>query len=509
MDYTRTCFCGDDEIEITANSSVLIRLATENELSSYKKKHWIFPNLDFQKNLWEEMCSVINSISDFWTSDPNTYIWYKFVPKECDVKEDTTEYDDFGFEKTKSNEYTASLSYCSVKLSNNTIEIDSEYTYRIEYKEGNEEKYTEKSTHNTTTIPYPNGFHDMLMALYSYIKKKKEPQKRLFTDKLKQPKLTKSSLKIDAFFRTNEKDIKLFKKYYLSLKKICDSKEYRDYCANKHYFLIVNGKIYFDYDCGFDIIAKEEEIKFLINDIKKQINEEKILVFSKIEEARREEEKKQQEEYEKCRILQDTIHKKKNNSKDPGEVEVDYAIKWFLAEYEFTIVPIKKDCESKYRFDCILLSKPDFIDEPQEYDHILVSDAGVIIIETKHWTGRVEIRRDGKWIRESTNDDGKYSVFGEKNPIAQLKRHEILMKKILPGVPVYSMLCFSNKHVILDGIENCTEYSIIYVDQLGETISRILSNSKSRISVDQVVQEIENHKINIETSEHEFSIHED
>ena len=264
MDYTRTCFCGDDEIEITANSSVLIRLATENELSSYKKKHWIFPNLDFQKNLWEEMCSVINSISDFWTSDPNTYIWYKFVPKECDVKEDTTEYDNFGFEKTKSNEYTASLSYCSVKLSNNTIEIDSEYTYRIEYKEGNEEKYTDKRTHNTTTIPYPNGFHDMLMALYSYIKKKKEPKKRLFSDKLKQPKLTKSSLKIDNFFRTNEKDIKLFKKYYLSLKKICDSKEYRDYCANKHYFLIVNGKFYFDYDCGFDIIAKEEEINFLV-----------------------------------------------------------------------------------------------------------------------------------------------------------------------------------------------------------------------------------------------------
>ena len=63
------------------------------------------------------------------------------------------------------------------------------------------------------------------------------------------------------------------------------------------------------------------------------------------------------------------------------------------------------------------------------------------------------------------------------------------------------MICFSNKSIILDGRDNCNDYPIVYVDQLGEVITGILSNSQTQISIEQTVQEIEKHKINIEKIE--------
>lgn len=63
------------------------------------------------------------------------------------------------------------------------------------------------------------------------------------------------------------------------------------------------------------------------------------------------------------------------------------------------------------------------------------------------------------------------------------------------------MICFSNRSIILDGRENCNDYPIVYVDQLGEAITSILSTPKTQISIEQTVQEIERHKINIEEIE--------
>lgn len=142
-----------------------------------------------------------------------------------------------------------------------------------------------------------------------------------------------------------------------------------------------------------------------------------------------------------------------------------------------------------------MLKKADFIDEPQEYDHILVCDAGVILIETKHWKGRVEIRPDGKWVRDKNNDG---HIVGEKSPVTQMKRHETLIQKILPNVPVYSLLCFSNADLIIDGAENCRDFQAIYVDQLNEVLSNILSKAEPHEgSIDYIVSEIEKHMVNL------------
>lgn len=232
---------------------------------------------------------------------------------------------------------------------------------------------------------------------------------------------------------------------------------------NKHYgnsFLLVQTgeerEIFFEGECGFDIaIAKRD-----------------------LEEA----------------ILSLRTEQQKNDcSTNSGERAVEYALKWFSAGCSNRIVAIKNNCSSNYRGNCIMLSKPEFIDEPQEYDHILVGAFGVAIIETKHWKGRIKITTDGKWLRYS---DDSTAPEGVTNPKAQMQRHELLLQNILPNIPIYNILCFSNETAVIEGVSNFTEYCLIRLDQLGETLAKLLEvNTYSDAEIDEIIQQIEKHKV--------------
>ena len=183
------------------------------------------------------------------------------------------------------------------------------------------------------------------------------------------------------------------------------------------------------------------------------------------------------------------------NSNDPGERQVEYALKWFMAAHEDEVIAVDKNCESKYRYNCILLCKPDFIDEPQEYDHILVTPSGIIIIETKHWQGAVKINSAGKWMRRKNEIE---QFVGIESPKFQMRRHQLLINKILPNIPVYSILCFSNGKIILEGTEFFTDYPLTTVENLEETLSEIQNNNKFSIEdMKQIVNAIDNHKVNL------------
>lgn len=213
--------------------------------------------------------------------------------------------------------------------------------------------------------------------------------------------------------------------------------------------LTINGIPFFDGLCGFSIYDKERELQAIVDKLKNSIN--------------------------------------------VGENDVEYAIKWFLAAYKGYAVSIKGDCESKHRINCIQLYKPGFIDEPQEIDHIIVCPAGVVIIETKHWKGNIEIRADGKWIRKVEDED---NTIGVNSPKFQMRRHEALMQNILPGIQVHSLLCFSNASNIINGRENFTDYSIITIDQLEETLTSLCAKgSYTKEDIDQIVTTIEAHKL--------------
>ena len=214
-------------------------------------------------------------------------------------------------------------------------------------------------------------------------------------------------------------------------------------------------KYYLEDYCGFDIFQKEREFKsYLIQ------KEEEI--------------------------------KKREASNNPGEKEVEYAIKWSMQAIESYIVSIKNDCESKYRYNCIVLHKPEIIDELQEYDHILVCSAGIVLIETKHWKERVIIRPDGKWVRSYENRPDE----GIESPRFQMRRHEILMQKICPGVSVHSVLCFSHPSSVIDGRENFKDYPIIATDQLEETLSALCAEGDySKEEIDKIADTINKHKV--------------
>lgn len=200
--------------------------------------------------------------------------------------------------------------------------------------------------------------------------------------------------------------------------------------------------------------------------------------------------KKALEEYDKEKEIE-----KQNNSNNQGEKNVEYAIKWFIASNKGKgVFSIANNCESRYRYNCILLQNSEYIDEAQEYDHILVTPAGVVLIETKDWRGTIDITLDGKWIRHK-EDAG--DTFGVASPIMQIRRHKQLMNSILPTVPVYSILCFSNSSAIINGKENITECMVINIDQLEMELNQICTNSNySDEQINEIVAKIEACKIN-------------
>lgn len=67
---------------------------------------------------------------------------------------------------------------------------------------------------------------------------------------------------------------------------------------------------------------------------------------------------------------------------EAGEREVNYKLKWWLAEHS-AYRSIAADCVSKYSGGCIRIAAWGYMKEPQEIDHLLVGPAGVIHIETK------------------------------------------------------------------------------------------------------------------------------
>lgn len=132
-----------------------------------------------------------------------------------------------------------------------------------------------------------------------------------------------------------------------------------------------------------------------------------------------------------------------------GEQEVDYVIEW-LAAKGFHSVP-KKHCV-KYDDETIFLWNPEHIDEPQEYDHIVIGRKGVFLIETKNYRGKLIINPGGNWIREV---DGVEE--GIISPVQQIGQHKQLLQSILPeGIPIFPVICIAHPKAIIEGAKNCT-----------------------------------------------------
>lgn len=164
-----------------------------------------------------------------------------------------------------------------------------------------------------------------------------------------------------------------------------------------------------------------------------------------------------------------------------GEEEVEYALKWLDKSYE-----VLKGKEGKIRIE-----NPEFIDEAQECDHIVVGPVGVVLIETKAYSGRINIDKAGNWTRYK-NDEW----IGTVNPVQQVRRHEKLIRSFVPNnIPINSYICLANSSVIIEGSENSI-IPIVKSDLLVEHIENLEVKKKlTKKEMDECIELIGKHMV--------------
>lgn len=173
---------------------------------------------------------------------------------------------------------------------------------------------------------------------------------------------------------------------------------------------------------------------------------------------------------------------------DEGERRVNEALKWLDSEY----VVIAQRSKDRYGNPCILI-RGEGQPSPQEFDHIVVSTKGVFLIETKNYSGKLVIDKEGNWQREIDE-----TLKGEKNPLMQIRRHEKVVKSFLTSeMPVYSILCIANDSAIIEGTAN-TELPVIKYDLLIERIEKFEGRTVPQDLVDNTVDLIYKHMIDAE-----------
>lgn len=186
------------------------------------------------------------------------------------------------------------------------------------------------------------------------------------------------------------------------------------------------------------------------------------------------------EEAKEKQRARDYLGNKKNGL--IGENEVNYALKWLDKGYTKIA---RKDPEKP-----ISLYNPNFIDEAQEYDHIIVGKQGVFNIETKNYSGKLIVDANGNWIR--IKKDGTQE--GERNPIQQLRRHEKLLRSIIGSdVPIINIICMAHPKMIIEGVENCS-IPLVKSDLLVEFIETYKSDvSLSDDEISECIKKIESY----------------
>lgn len=170
------------------------------------------------------------------------------------------------------------------------------------------------------------------------------------------------------------------------------------------------------------------------------------------------------------------IYSQAKESGDKGEKKVDYALKWLDTSY----VKIEKRSKDKAGNPCILISNPTFIDEKQEYDHLIVSSKGVFSIETKNFAGKLVVDKSDNWIRKK--DGGEE---GMKNPLQQVRQHEKLLASFLPReCHIISILCIANDKAVIEGEEHCpipivkSDLLVEFIENWKETGSELSDDQK-------------------------------
>lgn len=188
---------------------------------------------------------------------------------------------------------------------------------------------------------------------------------------------------------------------------------------------------------------------------------------------------------EKITLLQQT--QAINNAGAEGEKRTAYALKWLAA---VGYREIAKDCSNKFGSNRLILQNTAFVDESQEYDHIIIGRNGIFCIETKNYSGELRIEPSGDWVH--VNDDEE---TGMRNPVFQCDRHHALLQSILGNqVPIVDVICIANDQAIIRGRENCP-IAVIKYDQLSRYIQNYATPAAlTDQEIESIISKINQHK---------------
>lgn len=171
---------------------------------------------------------------------------------------------------------------------------------------------------------------------------------------------------------------------------------------------------------------------------------------------------------------------------EAGEKEVNYKLKWWLAEHS-AYRSVAADCVSKYSGGCIRIAAWDYMKEPQEIDHLLVGPAGVIHIETKNYVGTIRVDDTNYWDRDMRNA-GHFTTT--ESPAFQVKRHAALLSKIVgEDVPVCGIICLANPNVKLQDADN-SEIPVVKLGELPELLDALDKSTTSPLTAQKVTEVI-------------------
>ena len=434
MVLTKKCSFGDRMLDIDVNTKVRLCLATVEDVNRYENDRWENPVLpEFNDGFWKELCRWVNASS----------------------KKDLRESIFSVFSSLKNIDFPKSnlVPLFSLSMVEQTVESGNRWVQQmciqIAFALGIHGKFV--------TLQDGCDYALLLDVVSRYVDEnnvyRTEMVDFLGLTLFRDSNPSYGVKRLASLLEQHKDYVNSYKKYAVAYRKKTEDPLYQKYKAldikKGIRVLYINDIPFLETICGFDVGEKYNEAQAIVRKLK--------------------------------------------NTNNCGENKVDYAIKWCKAEMRDSLVVIEPNCESKYRYDCILLHKPDYIEDAQEYDHILVTTAGILLIETKNWDGKILIRPDGKWLRESSSG----YMIGTDSPAFQMRRHEMLIKSILPGVPVHSFLCISGATAVIEGREFFNNYPIVFVDQLEEKIAEITAKQRySQSDVESMVAIIEAHKVN-------------
>ena len=125
-----------------------------------------------------------------------------------------------------------------------------------------------------------------------------------------------------------------------------------------------------------------------------------------------------------------------------------------------------------------------------QIDHIVVSDYGVFVIETKNYKGTITgFERSENWTQSFPKS--KYSFY---NPIRQNQGHIYALNHVLKDVPIdyHSIVAFTDK----SKLKVKTSTDVVQPKQLLKTIKKYNNKSIDKHQKDMIKSRIEKYNVN-------------